>query len=64
MDTIFIGDIDEYFCEPVDGNERWAVWISGKNAKLLCRFHTYAQAVAYRNRYIQNYPSVSLPEGE
>jgi hypothetical protein len=58
MNTIFIGDIDEYFCKPVDEDERWAVWICGNGSKLLCRFETYEQALAYRDRYIKNHPNV------
>jgi hypothetical protein len=34
---IFIGDIDEYYCDAVDGNKRWAVWNSNG---LLGRFYT------------------------
>ena len=38
---IFIGDIDEYYCDAVEGNKRWAVWDS---VGLLGKFYTEAEA--------------------
>jgi len=27
---IFIGDVDEFYCDAVEGNRRWAVWKSDR----------------------------------
>ena len=50
---IFIGDVDEYYCDAVDGEyRRWAVWSSevkeGRSVeKLLGRFDTEKQATKF-----------------
>ena len=38
---IFIGDIDEYYCDAVEGDKRWAVWNS---IGLLVKFYTEEEA--------------------
>lgn len=52
MKNIFIGDIDEFYCDGEDGDNRWAVWSSetvlGKKVeKLLGRFFTEKEAVEF-----------------
>lgn len=45
---IFIGDIDEYYCDAVSGDDkRWAVWsvdLSSGIERLLGRFGTEGEA--------------------
>jgi hypothetical protein len=52
---IFIGDIDEFKCDSVSGdNLRWAVWMVDHEVsmeKLLGRFDTEAEAVKYAEDY-------------
>lgn len=44
---IFVGDIDEYYCDAVSGDKRWAVWnVDG----LLGRFDTEEEAEAFAER--------------
>lgn len=51
--NIFVGDIDEYYCDAVEGEyRRWAVWSSevkeGRSVeKLLDRFDTAEKAEAF-----------------
>ncbi len=48
--NIFVGDIDEYYCDEVEGeHRRWAVWSSeikeGRSVeKLLDRFDAFEKA--------------------
>lgn len=46
---IFVGDIDEYYCDAVEGDKRWAVWSVDLLAieRLLGRFDTEEEAEAF-----------------
>lgn len=43
---IFVGDIDEFYCDSVDGDQRWAVWSVDllTTERLLGRFDTEEEA--------------------
>ena len=52
MSEIYVGDMDEFACDAVEGNRRWAVWENDMRGgeKLLARFDTEAEALAYANK--------------
>jgi hypothetical protein len=65
---IFIGDIDEFYCDAKEGNLRWAVWAStplqlfpGRTSKskvvekLLGRFETEEEAEQFAAKYANEY---------
>ncbi len=64
--TIFVGDVDEYYCDAVkDAHYRWAVWISSVDQekrlteeKLLERFLTYEEAIGFVVVYCMKHPDV------
>ncbi len=45
--SIFVGDIDEFYCDMVEGGKRWAVWEEAKDTKLLKRFDTEQEAIEF-----------------
>jgi hypothetical protein len=56
---IFIGDIDEFYCDAKEGNRRWAVWTSTPlqlfPGKLLGRFETEEEAEQFAAKYANEY---------
>lgn len=54
---IFIGDVDEFYCDAVSGDDRrWAVWKSDRDSQrfvetLLGRFDTEDEAVTFAQNY-------------
>lgn len=49
---IFVGDIDEFYCDAVDGDKRWAVWSVDLLAmeRLLGRFNTEEEAESFAQK--------------
>jgi hypothetical protein len=57
---IFIGDIDEFYCDAKEGNRRWAVWSNSGDGgkvveKLLGRFETEEEAEQFAAKYANEY---------
>lgn len=51
---VFIGDIDEFYGDAVEGDRRWTVWMVDHEVsleKLLARFNTEEEAVRYAEQY-------------